>query len=527
MVLKIRKIIFVLLIFLCTKPAVAQKKTVVFYAGQSPVSIKNMEEKKVEKSAYTLVSRLRKKGYWLASVDSISFADTVKVFLYRGKKIDKCLVLLDRAYGDTDSSYFSGFYGFDDFIRQPVARLNRNGYPYAHIVLDTFTLEPCKFVYKLYRGKYYTFDSIVVRNSPVNPVFLQRYTGIRPFSPYDKSKVSLITEKMDKLSFLSLQDKPVEEFHEHSVTLYLKLKKKNANTLDMLVGAASDGQKINLTGLVDLSLVNTLHWGEKFIFNWNKGLNNLQSLHSSFDMPYFFGLPVGVETNVDFLVKDTSEFHFDFSSGLTYSYGAMSNLGVAYVKNLDYTLLGDYTVSFSAVELTLSHDKGFDKSNGYKVVASYVSGVKSYNDTLSNFGWRASAFLGIAHSKNKWNLIGEGKSVISGGIQSMSEALYLGGARDFRGFDTYSLRATSYCLATVEPRYTLGAGSYLFLFGQYGFLELKTSEHPAVSRTTSFGAGFNLKQKNNTIYLIFALGGYDFKFDINDVKIHLGYKALF
>src|SRR5690606_13448710 len=88
----------------------------------------------------------------------------------------------------------------------------------------------------------------------------------------------------------------------------------------------------------------------------------------------------------------------------------------------------------------------------------------------------------------------------------LNEQFRIGGNRIMRGYDEESLFATRYAVLTLEYRFIIGQNSYLFTFGDYGYIENITPTIQQFQRPLGVGAGITFETKVGIFGFSLALG---------------------
>ena len=89
---------------------------------------------------------------------------------------------------------------------------------------------------------------------------------------------------------------------------------------------------------------------------------------------------------------------------------------------------------------------------------------------------------------------------------SQNEQYRIGGNRLLRGFDEESLFATRYAVGTLEYRLLIGRNSYLYAFGDVGYIENKTRTTQTKDTPIGFGAGITFETNVGLFGVTLALG---------------------
>lgn len=102
-----------------------------------------------------------------------------------------------------------------------------------------------------------------------------------------------------------------------------------------------------------------------------------------------------------------------------------------------------------------------------------------------------------------------------------NDQLQVGGSRSIRGFNENQFFTDFYSFFTAEYRFQLERDSYMFIFGDYAYME--NHEAGWVLHPAGFGLGMNYGTKAGIISITYAIGGVEgIAFQPARGKIHIG-----
>jgi outer membrane protein assembly factor BamA len=539
---------------------------------------------------YNLVPLLQGKGYFTASVDTVSYgpaAATLRLFVGRTwrwasidtRRVDPALLA---AVGWNARAYVHRPLDFRQFqARQQLMLdyLDNNGYPFARISLDSVSIrdsgEVSAFL-KVDKGPIYKIDSIrIYGNAKISNEFLQRYLNISNGSLYRKERLEAITKKILELPYVQEQQPwNLTMLGEGSiVNLYLKPKK--SSEINALIGflPSSDpvlGNKILVTGEATIALKNALGNGESIGLNWQQLQAGSPRLNLLFNQPYLFHSPFGLNATFDLYKQDSSYINVNLVVGAQYSLSA-NQRGSVFIQEASSSLLNvdtleiiashalPQTADINAVSLGLTYDfnntnyrfnprKGneldFIGSAGTKTVKenALIAQLKDPNDSGFNFGslydtvqkhsYEFMVKVAAAHyfplSRASTLKLGFNGGVFSSPKTFRNELFLIGGYRLLRGFDEQSILASQYTVGTVEYRYLVGLNSFLFTFLDVGWAKNDVPGYHLNDTFIGTGLGMAFETKAGIFNISYALGKRDdTNFNFHDAKIHLGYVSFF
>lgn len=554
------------------------------FALQS-LALQNTFGSKFECDVYVskLISLLNSKGYPTASIDNVQQTEnTTSIQLFLGKKyywiklqpngIDAKAIELS---GFREKNFFGKLLNMQQLQTVQQRLLNyyeNNGYPFAHIYLDSMLLQDDKIdaQLKVDKGIAYKIDSIrVIGNANMNNKFLQNYLGIANGSIYSKDKLQQIDKLILELPYIQQTQPNDLSMLRNGAVLNLYLAAKKSSQISAIVGflpSATQTNKLQVTGDVNLNLKNALGNGETIIALWQQLQLKSPRLNLGYQHPYIFNTKFGVDFLFDLFKKDSSFLQLQAQLGLQYLLSA-SQSGKIFVQWQNRFLLANGVdtnyvkatktlppnVDVSAVNLGLDYewnktDYKLNPRSGNEIKITTTVGIKNikrnneivnikdpsfnYNtlyDTLKAKSYQFKVQLTAAHffPLGKQATI---KTAINSGLYNSpnmfrNELFQIGGYRLLRGFTEESIYASQYAVGTVEYRYRLSLNSNLFGFVDAGWVKNK---YQAINVNNNFigtGLGLLFETKFGLLNLSYAIGKRDdVKFNIREAsKIHFGY----
>jgi len=540
--------------------------------------------------ANRLPSLLQSKGYIAASIDSLSFdSTTAAVWLYTGEAYQWINLQTDSA----DKPILSGagwsiktyqhkaldFEKLQQGNEKIMNWLENNGYPFGKVELDSIRLDSGAISAKLRvtKGPLYHFDSIrVYGKAKISKNFLQKYLGIDNGSIYQKYKLSDISTRLLELPYLKeIQPWDITMLGTGSM-LNLYLDPKKSSQVNALVGflpdnSQTEGNKLLLTGEVNINLKNALGGGETIGVNWQQLQVKSPRLNLAFAQPYIFRSPFGVDFSFDLYKKDSTYLNLNLVIGLQYAVSTRQT-GRIFFQNFHTNLLTVDTnyvktnkvlppyIDLSTTNLGLDYnlyatDYRFNPRKGTEINMLGSAGLRTIkkNNTIlalttDNAGQPfpfASLYdtvklktyqIKLRVAAGHYVKLGKQSTVklgLNGGlIQSEqifnNEVFQIGGYRLLRGFDEESIYASQYIVGTVEYRYLIGLNSYLFVFSDVGWAKNAAFASEQQHSYWGNGLGMAIETKAGIINLSYAVGKRnDTNLNFRQSKIHLGFISLF
>lgn len=455
-----------------------------------------------------------------------------------------------------------------------------NGYPFANVWLDDIKVSDGTIAAKLMmkKNRLITIDKIIIKGkAKVTSQYLENYLGLKSGSLYSKAKILQVKDRIRELPFVKAKQELIVTFKGNKATINLFLEKKKASRFDFLVGLAPNSnslvsKRLLLTGTFNADMHNQLGLGERIFAEFQQLRPGTQELELAFTYPYILNLPFGVDTKLDLFKRDSTSLDIDYDFGIQYLFEG-GNYIKAFWNNRSTNVLTideeviirsrqlpailDVNNATFGLEYNLQKlDYRFNPRKGWGLFLKAGAGFKKirknativqlededdpnfdfeslYNDSLNlrTFQYRIDSRLDYYQPLFARSVV---KTSLQSGIILSEQDIYqneqyrIGGNRLLRGFDEEAVFATLYAVATVEYRLLIGTNSYLYLFGDYAYIENKTTTIDEVDRPLGIGAGLTFETKVGLFGISYAIGKrFDDPFDFRAAKIHFGYVSLF
>jgi outer membrane protein assembly factor BamA len=532
---------------------------------------------------------LQTKGYPAASIDTVLYDSLGAVcILYVGEtfqwahlRVDSAdRKLLDAINWNTRTLHKQAL-SFDQVLaaRQKLLDyLENNGYPFAKIKLDSisFVNRQLEANLSINKGPLYKIDSI--RNfgtAKLSSTFLQRYLGILNGSFYKKERLQSISKKLNDLAYVQEQQPWNLTMLGTGSILNVYLAPKRSSQINVLVGflpssTQMENNKLQITGEATVNLRNSLGNGESIGINWQQLQIKSPRLDLSFQQPYLFGSPFGVNASFNLFKKDSSFVNINMQLGAQYSLSS-SQGGSVFIQNFQTNVLTVDTLytknnrslpeqaDIRSVNLGINYEwfntdyrlnprqgnewqisvaagsKKIKKNNvivGLKDESDPAFDFNSLYDTvrLNSYQFRLKGSLAHYFKLTRASTL---KTAVNGGwFESpaiyRNELFQIGGYKLLRGFDEESIFASQYAIGTLEYRYLVGRNSYLFYFVDGGWSKNGAGYARSGNNYWGTGLGMAFETKAGIFNLSYAAGKRDdTKFNMRQSKIHIGYVNYF
>lgn len=503
------------------------------------------------------------KGYLLASCDSLRWQDKqLHVHFHTGEKMGNLHVQIpseELTFLRKNARINEKFIAQLPFTPQEIAGAMRrilrsylnNGYPFATLQLTNISLENNALHGELdiQRHALYTWTNIHVKgDSSVSMKYISNLIEIKIGDVYDESEWKKVTARIEQVPFLK-EIKPSEIlFTKEGAELYVYVESIPISSINGVLGFQPNptSKKLQLTGDINLRLMDVLHRGELLDVRWQSIQAQTQSLEALVNYPFLFNTPFGIDASFDLYKRDTSFLEL------------AATAGVQYFLNQGSYLKGFYRYSSSSIlsggaNNPLFVELGNVSSNSYGI--SYTSKRVDYLPNPSrginllfegSVGTRKSTPADTVLITK--SLIYRGKVKIEGFIPLhkrhvlrlatqtdfysadniyQNEVYRYGGLTSQRGFNEDELYATTKTTATIEYRFLLDRNSHVFAFYDQSWYE-NNSDTYYNDTPYGFGLGFSFSTKLGVFSISYALGKqFNNPVLISNSKVHFGYVVFF
>lgn len=439
--------------------------------------------------------------------------------------------------------------------QQKIVNYENNGYPFARIDVGelTFTDGLVDATLTITRGQRVLMDSLIIKSEQKMPVrYISNYLNFRHDEPYKEDQVSGFENKIKEIPFLQTIRPPEVLFKtEGQADVFLYLKKKKANYFNGILGIRPDDVtgRVNLTGDVEIKLLNSLNTGEELYLNWRKLQAQTQDLTVRANLPFIFNIPVGIDGLLKIYKRDSTFSSVKSAAGLVLQLGGRDRLKVFLERN-QATQLSTFTnvqalgnINSTLYGLALQKEKLdylLNPRKGYSLTLEGAVGnrkINSNNLTDINAGNPSSAqqyrvetafaYYQPTLKKQCFKVAVSGSTLISENLFD-NEMYRFGGLRTMRGIDEESIFATSFAVITAEYRLLFEQNSALYLFLDQGWYEKQGVASFTTDTPISYGAGVNFETKAGIFAFNYALGQqYDNPVLVRNAKVSFGFTSIF
>ena len=451
------------------------------------------------------------------------------------------------------------------------------GFPFAQVWLDSIKVENATVLAALMMktGSPFRFDSIELSGfAKISPRFLENYLDVKKGSLFNRTKVLKMAARLAELPYLTVRKPPTVRFTEGGYAVVnVLLDNRKASRWDFLVGVQPttqpDGsQKFGITFNGTADFQNLFGVGERIYASFENVRPQSPRLNVKASYPYILNLPYGFEGAFDLYKRDSTYIETHANAGVQYLLGGsnylklfwqnykannliINRLQIEQTRRLPSTL--DVSTNTLGLEfLKQQLDYRFNPRQGWAILLRGGAGIRTVrqnSDILDikdpTFDYKTlydtvalRSFQYRLDNKTEFYLPVLKRSVLKLAVTSgwlftsspisQNEQYRIGGNRLLRGFDEESLFATRYAVGTLEYRLLIGRNSYLYAFGDVGYIENKTRTTQTKDTPIGFGAGITFETNVGLFGVTLALGQQQGNpVDFRNVKTHFGYVSLF
>jgi hypothetical protein len=587
-----RRLVLIFFLFISTYPALLAQ--VALFEGK--IMVENIEIKRIQSAdSLTFDIELRKlvkkwvyNGYLLASLDSIELSGNPrKAFLHKGKKIGGVQVESIKAPIEVSTHLNTllriknkvvSIPSFTTKIEKSLKWLANNGYPFAKLEINVLTIyaEHVRCNVQIDKGAYVTYDSVVLFGEvKLSKSFIKYFLGIAQGEAFNESKIQNLPDRLSSLNYLSLDQDPIVLFQKNKASVIIRLKEVQANKVNALIGLApqstNNSNKLLLTGMADIGLVNLTGNREEISLDWQRFLKNSQSLKTGLYIPYIPYVNIGTTLNFGLIKFDSNYLQTQTRIGLSLFSSNNLKWSIFYSADVTSLLSADTgrirsTFSFPTINATSNKAYGiqvekmkwknqFNPWKGYYISLMGSAGTKRINrdnrieqvefvvnnrtvnlyDTLPltfNQYLMETDFRFVQPLKGKKYVL---FTQVTSGFNLSKEIFFqdlyrLGGYRTLKGFDEQSLFANQFVTASMELRYRFNDLSNAFLFVNGMYLKNESIQFSGNKEDLpyGFGLGANINTGNTVLSMAYGYGVQKgIPININQGKFHFGLVSYF
>ena len=526
------------------------------------------------------------KGYLEASVDSFFCMNSLcTVFVHCGPQYEWGSVRLsefpDGAKSKDDQTRMDGQVFSSRALTQRLetwlTSAERAGFPFARLRLDSLAVQPGSLygLYVIEPGEQVRLDEILTEGDvSIHSSFLKNYLGLTRGDLFHTSAILEAERRMDALPFIRQTARPSVSILGPSAIATFYLEKRSSNRFDILLGlvpSTIENRRFDLTGDVNITLLNALQRGEGIRINFENLRPATQKMEIALTYPYLLGSPLGIDLQLDLFRRDSTYLDLDYEVGFQYLFRG-DNFIKFFVRREESSLLTVNEASIIAsgnlpknldivykglgIEIqTHRLDYRFNPRQGWSGAAKFIAGRRKIiknskildlqdptdslfdaNTLYDSIGLEINKFQVTSAISQYFPIFRQStvKLGITGGIQLSkgqffeNELFRIGGTRILRGFDEQAIFTSRYLIATVEYRILFSQNSNVFAFSDWGWVTYRSGDSEISDLLTGVGIGLNLETRIGIFGVSYALGKFPGEsLSFRSGKIHFGMVSLF
>lgn len=486
----------------------------------------------------SLSGLLRSRGLYRAQLRPRSKADSNYLILYPGPVLYqgdfRYELPAEYIMSETPQSNYAVL-NPGSYAESFLAFLENNGRPFAQLELQSYFIrnDTLSGVWKINPGPERRWDSLVIKGIERVPASIIKLAlDYNEGEVYRESYLSELPQRIAGVEYLEMARAPAVAFTAKKTTLFLYLNENKSNQIDGVLGLNNDeAGNVQLTGDIQLRLLNAFKRAEEFQLHWRSPGNEVQSLQLMLDLPYLFKTPLGWKNQLEIFRQDSSFINTGWSTQLKYQFTSRQFLwaGIDLQNSNDLSEGSDSLSSLSSVfyeigaqlrqtNRTIAPYRGFQLTLGISSGTRTALEIEQAQYKFEFEGWQYF---------NPWSqhvfALGLRSQVLISENYFSNELFRIGGIQDLRGFNEQSIYSNGYGLATLEYRFRIGEYDYLSAFGDLAYSENRVNQ--LNSRWLSgLGVGINLQTAGGIFSLSFAVGkDQRSAYDLRATKVHFGY----
>jgi hypothetical protein len=347
--------------------------------------------------------------------------------------------------------------------------------------------------------------------------------------------LDLLQSNLEAIQFATETKSPEFLFKKDSTLLYIYLTKISNNSAEGFLGFNNASGKTNLTGNIDLRLLNNLNRGEQLALKYRADDNKQRLIESTLDIPYLFNTKLGATASINLLRRDTLFQNNNFKAGIFYSPKWNSSIGINYiVKNSIATAVIPETISdLSSNGIEVSYFYERNSKNKLRPTNTRVKLNLGYASRSITQQQNANQYIFAVQGTKQWDILsktsiyinGTSRVLVSDNIQ-FNELYQLGGEHTIRGFRENSIDSNTFVTVQTELRQDLGSNFYGYTIldaGQFMDFNLKKP-----TNLYALGAGIGILTQSGVLRLSIANGSLNgLNMNISNIIAHIKFTVLF
>lgn len=559
-----RRLILIFLLIICSK-GVSQESFFLHVHGDN-FQQDDRKQRTEFKDSIQVLNFLRerqlkaqKKGYLLASIDSVRFnGKAVHAYFFQGPLLERIrinctkedLKFLKKVSERKETALLFRDLTPDEtagFMEGLLRSLLGSGYPFASIKLDSVTITNTAIEgnLEMSTGPLVRWTTLHIKgDSLISQRLISSIIQIRKNDLYNEALFASISDKIRQTPYLQ-EIKPAEIlFTKDGAELFLYLKSVPVSNVNGMIGLQQDPAtaRTSVTGDVSLKLTNVLRRGEQLFLNWRSIQPGIQALNTNLSYPFLFGTSFGLDGGFQLYKRDTSFLETRSLFGVLYTLPHGNQIKAFYQRHGSSVLSSGSSLPALSGFVNNAYGVAFNRrsvdylpnpSKGLIVNVETAVGNRttSLNDSITEqtttmrAGLQLTWFLPL--TKRHVFKLGSSFETYHAPEIYTNELFRFGGLNTLRGFNEEELFATTKLIGSVEYRFLTDKNSHVFLFYDQSIYEKRSAPYLR-DLPFGFGGGFSFGTNLGIFSISYALGKqFDNPIQLRNGKVHFGYIAYF
>ncbi|WP_348799405.1 hypothetical protein [Flavobacterium adhaerens] len=321
---------------------------------------------------------------------------------------------------------------------------------------------------------------------------------------FNQEIVKQIYNDFEKFSFIKQVKPPEILFTKDTSKVFVYLEKRKANNFDGYLGFNNtENKKIRFNGYLNLTLVNTLKYGEEITIYWKNNGNNQRQFDASLNIPYLFNSPITLKGLINIFKQDSIFQNTKTSLQIGYLLNYNKRLYLGYestessdIQNLNTQNLTDYKNTFYTASIEFKKNNSNNELIPVKSSLDLNIGTgkrtttsnSSLTQNFVNFNIMNNFYISkknIVNIKSQ-NYFLKSKNYI------INELYRFGGINSVRGFSENSLQANLMIALITEYRYLISSNLYFNSILDYCYSEDPITLNDTQKNNQLLGIGLGL-----------------------------------
>jgi outer membrane protein insertion porin family len=508
-------------------------------------------------AADQLLHRLADEGYYFAQVDSLvqmwledSSRASLTIHLTEGRPLilDELILKGSEARGENSFQQSRPGHRFSpENLEQDfwdgLRSHEEAGHPFARLDVNSLKLsgDSVSVWARVIPGPAAVISAVRFEGlEHTKPKVLVRETRISAGEKYRPTRVERAQQRLRRLPYIEeISDPALAPVGADRYDLIFTAKEARANSFDAVAGyqPGAQGQKAQVTGLVDLTFQNLFGTARKARVHWERLSRSQTSMELFYEEPWLLGLPLSLWGDFKQEILDTLYLSREFSAGSNWPATDLLTVGGSVFQEEvlpDSTgrIMGFYRSKSLGGALEVSYDTRDVEENPTRgwFYRSYASAADKEYETAApqgSFGVKRYEADGD-WSKRIWrrqilNVQVHGRLLQTGERPIPQPDLFrMGGSRTLRGYREDQFLGSAIAWAAIEYRLWVDKVSRIYAFFNAGYWDRETQTQNGSylkqhGTPWGYGLGFRQGTRVGIIGFDFALGEGD---RLSTAKVH-------